>query len=367
MKIVIIGGHLTPALSVIEDLWDTDEVLYVGRKHSFEGDSALSLEYETITKKGIPFVDLKTGRFQRKISKHTIPSLIKIPFGLGQSIKILRSYKPDVVVGFGGYVSFPVVLAARLLKIPTLIHEQTLEAGAANKFLGKYTDRVCISFKSSATYFPKDKTILTGNPIRRSIIYPNEKFDIPRKGLVIYITGGSQGSHAINLLVAEILPKILDKYIVIHQTGSSAKFKDFEKLSILKDGLNESKRNKYILSKYFSVDEIGSILKLSTIVVGRSGINTITELIALNKPAILIPLPAGQLNEQQNNANYLKSLGLAKVYDQENLTSVALLMGIDEMIENLQSYKLNESLDSDFKFAAKKIVKAIYDISKNGN
>src|SRR3989344_2278998 len=121
MKIAIIGGHLTPALSVIEKLPKEASVLYIGRKHAIEGDDAISLEYETITKKGIPFAILKTGRIQRNLTRHTLPSLAKIPYGLLQSIIILRKFHPDAVVGFGGYVSFPVVLAAKFLKIPIVI------------------------------------------------------------------------------------------------------------------------------------------------------------------------------------------------------------------------------------------------------
>src|SRR3989344_2430412 len=108
MKIVIIGGHLAPALSVIEELDRSVEILYIGRKHALEGDSAVSLEYDTITKKSIAFVSLKTGRFQRSLTRHSFFSIVKIPVGLLQAIAVLKKFKPDVVVGFGGYVSFPV-------------------------------------------------------------------------------------------------------------------------------------------------------------------------------------------------------------------------------------------------------------------
>src|SRR3990167_6307734 len=144
MKIVIACGHLTPALSVIEELPKEAEVIYIGRKYALEGDKAVSLEYETIKKKEIPFIAVKTGRIQRKLTKHTIPSLLKIPYGLIQSIAVLQKIKPDVVIGFGGYVSFPVLLSARILKIPIVIHEQTLEAGITNKLISRFADKVCI-------------------------------------------------------------------------------------------------------------------------------------------------------------------------------------------------------------------------------
>src|SRR3990167_6775375 len=174
MKIVIIGGHLTPALSVIEALPKDAQILYIGRKYSLEGDKALSLEYQAITKKGIPFSAIKTGRLQRRITRYTLPSLVKIPYGFGQSLTILRRFKPNVVVGFGGYVSLPVILAAKTLKIPIVIHEQTLEAGFTNKIVAGFADKICISFESSHKYFPKEKTVLTGNPIRRTLIKPSK-------------------------------------------------------------------------------------------------------------------------------------------------------------------------------------------------
>ena len=217
MKIAITGGHLTPALSVIEALPKDAEVLYIGRKHALEGDRAVSLEYGVITQKGINFAVLQTGRLQRTITRYTIPSLAKVPVGLAKSILILRKFKPDVVVGFGGYVSFPVILAAKVLKIPIVIHEQTLEAGAANMFLSRFAKKICISFETSRKFFPKDKTTLTGNPVRDAIIHPSKKFDFGENEKVIFITGGSLGSHFINLLVKECLAKLLDNYIIVHQ------------------------------------------------------------------------------------------------------------------------------------------------------
>src|SRR3989338_8397326 len=138
MKIVLIGGHLAPALSVMEALPKDTEVLFIGRKYGLEGDKALSLEYRTITGLNILFVGINTGRLQRKLTRYTIPSFFKLPFGMIRSFFALFKFKPQVVVGFGGYVSVPVVLCAYLLRIPVVIHEQTLEAGFANRFLAKF-------------------------------------------------------------------------------------------------------------------------------------------------------------------------------------------------------------------------------------
>ena len=367
MKIAIIGGHLTPALSVIEKLPKEASVLYIGRKHAIEGDDAISLEYETITKKGIPFAILKTGRIQRNLTRHTLPSLAKIPYGLLQSIIILRKFHPDAVVGFGGYVSFPVVLAAKFLKIPIVIHEQTLEAGAANMFLSRFADKICISFETSRKFFSKDKTILTGNPVRDTIIHPSKKFDFGENEKVIFITGGSLGSHFINHLVKECLAKLLDNYIIVHQTGGSHEFRDFEKLSILKEGLNNNKRGKYILSRFFSPSEIGSIIKRASLVVSRAGINTVSELITLQKPAFLIPIPFSQKDEQMKNAQFLKNLGLGEIKEQKDLTPQVFLLTINQMMQNIDKYKLSSKQSHFQKDAAKKIVEVIYAAGKNSN
>jgi UDP-N-acetylglucosamine--N-acetylmuramyl-(pentapeptide) pyrophosphoryl-undecaprenol N-acetylglucosamine transferase len=200
MKIVLIGGHLSPALSILEALPKDTETLFIGRKYGLEGDNALSLEYKTIAELKVPFVALNTGRWQRKLTKYTFSSLLKLPFGVIKSFLTLVKFRPDVVVGFGGYVSVPVVLCAYLLRIPIVIHEQTLEAGLANRFLAKLATKICISWQASQKYFPKEKIVFTGNPVRKLKI-KNEKLKIKNNLPMIYITRGSSGSHSINLLI----------------------------------------------------------------------------------------------------------------------------------------------------------------------
>lgn len=367
MKIVIIGGHLTPALAVIEALPKDAEILYIGRKHALEGDKAVSLEYQAITQKGINFTVLQTGRLQRRLTRHTIPSLAKVPIGLVRSIAILRKFKPDIVIGFGGYVSFPVILGAKFLKIPIVIHEQTLEAGATNKVIAKFAKKICISFESSRKYFPTDKVIVTGNPLRQNILNPKKKYGVESIDPIIYITGGSLGSHAINILVEKSLNRLLNKYAIIHQTGSSLQFKDFEKMVILKQGLNNDRRNRYIVSKHFLPEEIGEILKASRLVVSRAGINTVSELIVLEKPSLLIPLPNSQKDEQMKNAQFLKKLGLGEIKEQKDLTPEEFLITINEMMQNIDKYKLSSKQSHFPKDAAEKIVEIIYAASKNTN
>jgi UDP-N-acetylglucosamine--N-acetylmuramyl-(pentapeptide) pyrophosphoryl-undecaprenol N-acetylglucosamine transferase len=358
MKVVIIGGHMSPALAVIEQLKNED-IFYLGRKYTFEKDMAISLEYEEVVKLGIPFYSINAARLQRKFTKQTIPSLLRFPSGFLQSVKILKQIKPDVVLGFGGYVSLPVVLAAYLLKIPIVIHEQTLEVGVANKIESKFANKVCMSWESSQKYFPKEKTILTGNPLGSTILQtkPINRNNLP----ILYITGGSGGSHVINILVEKSLDKLLEKFIVVHQTGDSKEFNDFDRLQIKKDKLDSSILNRYHLQRFYSPAEMAQNLASATLVVGRAGINTVTELIYLEKPALLIPLPFAQKNEQLKNAIFLKELGLGEIGIQKVLTPEIFAERIFKMLENLKIYQLkkrNIILD-----AAYNIVKVLKDVS----
>lgn len=342
MKILIIGGHLSPALSVIEGL-NNDDIFYVGRKKALEGDNANSLEYITINAKKIPFYDISTARLQRKITKHTLSSLLKMPYGFIQAYKIVKSIKPDVVLGFGGYVSLPIALWASFLGIPVVIHEQTLEAGLANKILSHIAQKICISWESSGKFFPKEKTVLTGLPLRKEIF--NVKKTMENKNSpTLFITGGSLGAHALNGLVVKGLKKLLEKYYVIHQTGDARNYKDYDLLNELKNNLGKNLGKRYEIRKFFDSTEMIKIMKNADIIISRSGINTVAELIYLGKPAFLIPLPFSQRNEQIKNANFAKSLGLCEVGDQNSLTTEAFLSTIDKISKNLSEYKIKNKL-----------------------
>lgn len=342
MKIVIIGGHLAPSLSVLQSLPKNAEILFVGRKYGLEGDNALSLEYRTINALNIPFVGLNTGRLQRKLTKYTIPSLFKLPLGIIKSFLILIKFRPQVVLGFGGYVSIPVVFCAYILRIPVIIHEQTLEAGFANRFLSRFAAKICISWDSSRKYFPKEKTILTGNPVRNfSPLISHLSFN--NKLPTIYVTGGSSGSHFINVLMERCIKELLPKYNVIHQTGNAQEFHDFEKLAELRKTLPFELSERYHIEKFIDPDLIGSILKKADLVVSRSGMNTITELLYFEKPSLLIPLPFSQNNEQFKNARFLEKLGLGKVLQQAELDPKKLYQAIEAMFKNIKNYRINNA------------------------
>ncbi|MBI2028517.1 MAG: UDP-N-acetylglucosamine--N-acetylmuramyl-(pentapeptide) pyrophosphoryl-undecaprenol N-acetylglucosamine transferase [Candidatus Levybacteria bacterium] len=366
MKVVVIGGHLSPALSVIEALPKEVSILFVGRKYSFEGDKSKSLEYETINSLKFPFAEITTARWQRKFTRHTINSLFKFPIGVIQSLFILLRFKPDVVVGFGGYVSLPVAISSFILRVPVVIHEQTLEAGFSNRIISVWASKICISWESSRSFFPKEKTVLTGNPIRKFEVPASQrgersmKYEVDKKVPTIYITGGSSGSHFINKLVEGCIGELLRKFNIIHQIGES-KFGDFERLVKLRETFSFDQRKRYILKKFVKPSQVASILKYCDLAISRSGINTITELIYFEKPAILIPLPFSQNNEQLKNARFLETFKLGKVLSQNEADSRSLSQMVDLIFDNIKEHKLNESESAkrQIENAAQNIVKIV--------
>lgn len=371
MKIILIGGHLAPALSVLEALPKDAKILFVGRKYTLEGDSALSLEYKTITSLNIPFVGLNTGRLQRKITRFTFFSLLKLPLGIIKSFLILIGFRPDIVVGFGGYVSIPVILCAYILRIPVVMHEQTMKAGLANKLLSRFAEKVCISWQTSVKYFPKNKIAVTGNPIRKFTISSSPAIEhlslFNNKLPVIYVTGGSSGSHVVNIMIEGIIKELLLKYNVIHQAGDARQYRDFDRLKQLRDSWPEKLRDNYILEKFIDPSQVGDLLKLSSLVVSRSGMNIVSELIHFNKPAILIPFPFSQNNEQMENAKFLEKIGLGVVLKQSEISQEKLLQTITLMFDNINKYKVvkNDLLYGSGKNAAQNIVSVINDVYKS--
>lgn len=341
-RILLTGGHFSPALALLERVPKDWEVLFVGRKYGLEGEKIESLEYQTIKKMGIDFKNLDAGRLQRALTRHTVPSLLKVPKGYAQAFTILADFKPDVVVGFGGYISFPVIATAKLLRIPTVIHEQTLAAGQANRMLAPMVDKIAVSWEESLAFFPKNKTVLTGNPIRKSIL---KECELPAGSEpLIFFTGGSAGSHIINDLVRDSIDTLLSKYRVVVQSGDTKEYSDFKVLTEQRSKLSESKRSKYILKKFIEPSHMGFIMKESDLVVGRAGMNTVTELIRLGKPSILIPLPTGQRKEQERNADFTKSLGLSEVLGQGDTSSKILMETINEVMKNINKYRSNREV-----------------------
>lgn len=337
MKILITGGHITPALAVVEELQNQD-VVFVGRKYALEHEKTLSFEYKEVQKKGLPFIDLSAGRINKGFSLRGFLSVLKIPYGFYQAYHIVRTQKPDVVLSFGSYLAVPIAWWANLFSIPVYLHEQTTVPGRANRLIGRFAKKIFVSFPETERFFPKEKVILSGNPIRSVIAKVLKKpFVVEKKDPVIYVTGGSLGSHSINSHIQNLLKSLVSLYTVIHQVGDTKQYNDFEKLSILKGDLPKDLQKRYILQKHFMEDEIGYVYSVADIVVGRAGANTFFELIYLKKPTVFIPLPWSAGREQQKQTEIFKTAEVGEIFNQADSSKV-LFEKIQKVVNERDSY-----------------------------
>ena len=341
-RIVFVGGHHTPALAVLDALAKSYELsarsfFWIGHRFSMWGDKNVSAEHQEVTKRGIPFYDLKAGKLYKTF--HPL-KLIRLPFGFLQAFYYLLKIRPQLIVSFGGYLAPPVVIAGWFLRIPSVTHEQTVEGGWANRLVAKFARKVFVSWEESLKYFPKGKTIVTGNPLRRSIFGVRKQLTMSNEQLpTLYITGGKQGSHVINEAVKEALPELLKKYNVIHQCGQSSVFNDYKKLSFSGGKLSFDLRSRYFLKDYFTEEEIGAVFAAADVVISRAGANIVCELAALGKPAILIPIPWVSHNEQYQNAQILAATGSALILGEKDLTPNSLAVYTAKLFSNLEKFK----------------------------
>lgn len=327
-KVLLTGGHAaTTAISVIEELIrrygkEGIDIFWVGAKFASEGKKVNGLELKVLPEIGVKTYLLNTGRLQRKFTRYTIPSLLKLPVGFVQAVYFILKIRPKVTLSFGGFAAFPVVFASVLFKIPVLIHEQTSEVGLANKLSGIFAKEVLLARAESTKHFTGKITEVVGNPIMTQIteVQMKEKIGSPP---VIFVMGGSRGSERINNAVFSVLPKLLRKYKVVHITGE-AHFNKFEGI----------KNNNYRCFPFVSPMEIDNLYRESDVVVSRSGANTMAELMVVKRPAILIPIPWSHLNEQEKNAKLLEDFGLARVIKQDDLSGERLFSEIELTIKN---------------------------------
>jgi UDP-N-acetylglucosamine--N-acetylmuramyl-(pentapeptide) pyrophosphoryl-undecaprenol N-acetylglucosamine transferase len=364
MKLLITGGHVTPALAVIDEILkekrlQPKDIVFVGRKKTAETDS---FEYKEISKRNIRFINLSAGRFSRVFSLASFINLLRVPIGFLHARVILLQQKPTVILSFGGYMALPITFWGWVLHIPVYTHEQTIKPGLANRLIGTMAKKVFLSFPESKKYINNQNSIVTGNPVRPEIFTISAKpFEIKKDKPVIYITGGSTGSHSINVLIEKIIEKLLKEFIVIHQTGDSAPYNDFERLSKLKESFSEEEGSRYFLQKHFSSQEIGSIYSLADLVIGRAGANTFFELVALKKPTIFIPLPWAGFDEQKKQAEIFEKAGTGKIFSQDK-SAEELFRLISQMFSQLDTYKNNfTSLSTLYNGnAAQKIIETIF-------
>lgn len=318
------GGHVYPALTTVRALQQelaergapTAEVLWMG--------AAGSLEERVAGEAGVRFLAVATGKLRRArnplrmITRANIRDAARVPLGALQARRIVRAERPDVVVGFGGYVAVPVSVAAWLCRRPMMVHEQTVRLGLANRMLVRLATRTALSSESSLDLLPasvRARAQVTGNPMRAEL-YQGEAdravkaldldgFDRARP--TVYVTGGAQGAKQINGLVTQLLPWLLERANVIHQCGAA----DLDRQRQAAAQLPPELAPRYHVTAYVGA-EMPDVYALTDVVISRSGAGTIAEVTGLGKAAVMIPLPTSAGGEQAYNAEYLQERGAAR-------------------------------------------------------
>jgi len=282
---------------------------------------------------------IRPGKLQRSFSFNTIKLLFRTILGFWDSYKIVKEFKPDIVISTGGFVTVHVCLMAKLFKAKIYLHEQTATVGLTNNIVGKISEKVFISFESSRKYFKKTDVALTGNLVRPEIFNTKGQGKLAEcikqmkeqqdRYPIIYISGGGLGSHLLNETVRECLSLLLQKYQIILQMGENKVFNDYKMILNTKQSLEKDLQDRFLPVTYVQSKDLGYLLNNIDLFIGRAGANTVYEMGVLQIPSIFIPIPWVTHNEQQKNAEVLVKLGLAEIIQEGELTSGCLLLRID--------------------------------------
>jgi len=335
-KILLTGGHAaTTAISVVEELMRRrsnlifGDIYWVGAKSAFEGKSVPTLESQAFPNLGVESHHIVAGKIRRGFSLLTVLSILKIPVGFIHALLILGKIKPDLVLSFGGFAALPVVVGAKLMSIPVVIHEQTMATGRANKASACFADKILLAHESSSLHYPKSKTEVVGNPVMTQIaeLGPKKSMDTPP---TIYVTGGSRGAQTINELIEPNIKSLLRDYLIIHQTGEV----DYQKFVRIKNALTGGLSDRYEVYSTINPMQLDNVYRQADIIVSRAGANTVSELMIIKRPAILIPIPWSNFNEQLKNAMRAKDYGVASVLEESRATSEALFRLISKTRDN---------------------------------
>ncbi|MFH8553677.1 UDP-N-acetylglucosamine--N-acetylmuramyl-(pentapeptide) pyrophosphoryl-undecaprenol N-acetylglucosamine transferase [Streptomyces celluloflavus] len=315
------GGHTYPALTAVRTLRErltargrSLDVLWIG--------SADSLEARVADAEGIAFTAVATGKVRRAsnplkmVSPANMRDMARVPLGVAQARKAVARFQPHVVLATGGYVAVPTGLAARMCKVPLVVHEQTVRLGLANRRLAGSASRIAVSSESSLpllTESVRPLAVVTGNPVRPEVLAGHPDKAVAALGLgfdralpTVYVTGGAQGAQQINNVVGGELSWLLERANVVHQCGPA----HYEALAARAAALPAHVAARYHLTPFVG-SELPDVLALADVVISRSGAGTLSELTALGKPAVFIPLASSAGNEQAHNARHLEESGAA--------------------------------------------------------
>ena len=337
MKIIVsgggTGGHIYPALTLIDAVkkkMPNAEFLYVGTKQGLESD--------IVPKAGINFTALSLeGGFERHFTLENIKRAADAILSVKRASKIVTEFQPNVVVGTGGYVCGPVLLAAALMKIPTLIQEQNAVAGITNKILSKFVNKIAVGTEPALKNFPADKTVYTGNPIRSEVLTAFredglKEFNFTDEKPVVLVSGGSRGARAINNAMIDVLKSAAQKNSAqfLHVTGKG----EFD--SVTKKLLDLDAPNIRIVPYLYNMP---TAMAMADLAIFRAGATGLAELTARGVPAILIPYPYAAENHQEFNARSLVEAGAAKMILNKDLTAEILSATLEELLASPEKLK----------------------------
>lgn len=358
------GGHIFPIIAVVKKIREAVpegqdlEFLFLGPDGHIEQDA--------MAREMIPTKKILSGKLRRYFSFRYIPDLVKVPFGIIQSLWQLLVFMPDVVFSKGGYAGVPVVIAAWIYRIPIVIHESDVTPGLANQFASRLARVVAVSFPAAANFFNPGKVVITGNPIRDEMVKGSKEeaqknFGLSGSKKVIFVIGGSQGSRAINEAIVRILPELLRSYEVIHQTGEG----EYENV-VREAGRTGIKIDHEGYHPRAFIDEVPHAFAVADLVISRAGANVLAEIAANAKPAIIIPLKTAANDHQELNAYAFSEAGAAVVVSQDNLGENLLLEKIEEVMNNNEErFELSERVKKFYApDAAKKIAQELINLAK---
>lgn len=334
------GGHVLPAVSVIEELRRREipvELLWIGSHSGVEREVAAGVD--------VRFAAIQTGKLRRYASVKTVTDMFRIPVGVAQARRLLRRFRPDVLYSTGGNVSVPSALAAFRM-IPVLTHEQTAQIGVANRIVARVADVFAVTYEQTADLASRHNkhVVVTGNPVRASLRRGDATRGRATWGLtdqlpIVYITGGARGASPLNQRVAALLPDLLQHAQVIHQAGPATANNDAADLARMRAAWPEELQRRYRVVDFIN-DGIGDVFAAADLVIGRAGAGTVCELAFLGKPSILIPLPGTWGDEQRKNARVLANVDAAVVLEQDDATPETLretILGVIREPERLMA------------------------------
>lgn len=327
-RIILTGGgtagHVTPNIALIPRLKELGyDIQYIG---SYDG-----IEKKLIEEMGIPYHGIASGKLRRYFDLKNFSDPFRVIKGYFQVKKLLKNLKPDIIFSKGGFVTVPVVQAAKRRHIPVIIHESDMTPGLANRLAIPAATKVCCNFPETIPYLPAGKAVVTGSPIRAELRMGNRLEALKFCGFsankpVLLIIGGSLGSVAVNQAIRSILPKLLENFQIIHLCGKGN----------LEPSLDHTEG--YVQFEYIK-EELANLFALADIVVSRAGANAICELLELRKPALLIPLPAAaSRGDQILNAQSFQKQGFSEVLPEEEITPERLCSEIRRLYENRRTY-----------------------------